>query len=87
MAPSTFHKYFKSVTTLSPLQYQKRLRLDEAQRLMVSGQCDVTQAAFSVGYESVTQFIREYKRLFGNPPRRNIIYLKNTNQTNKLSAI
>ena len=87
MAPSTFHKYFKSITTLSPLQYQKRLRLDEAQRLMMAGQCDVTQAAFSVGYESVTQFIREYKRLFGNPPRRNIIYLKNTSQINKLNII
>lgn len=65
MAPSTFHKYFKQITTLSPLQYQKRLRLSEAQRLMLSGGHDVTQAAFAVGYESPTQFIREYKRLFG----------------------
>lgn len=73
MAPSTFHKYFKNITTLSPLQYQKRLRLGEAQRLMLSGEYDVTQAAMAVGYESVTQFIREYKRLFGDPPRRNIM--------------
>ncbi len=77
MAPSTFHRYFKDITTLSPLQYQKRLRLDEAQRLMLSGEYDVTQAAMAVGYESVTQFIREYKRLFGEPPRRNIMKMKN----------
>ena len=76
MAPSTFHKYFKQITTLSPLQYQKRLRLSEAQRLMLSGGHDVTQAAFAVGYESPTQFIREYKRLFGNPPRRNVMRMK-----------
>ncbi|UQZ90630.1 AraC family transcriptional regulator [Deltaproteobacteria bacterium Smac51] len=77
MAPSTFHRYFKEVTTLSPLQYQKRLRLGEAQRLMLSGDHDVTQAALAVGYESPTQFIREYKRLFGEPPRRNIKHIRN----------
>ena len=76
MAPSTFHKYFKDITTLSPLQYQKRLRLGEAQSLMLSKGYDVTEAAFSVGYESATQFIREYKRLFGEPPKRNIKNLK-----------
>lgn len=76
MAPSTFHKYFKDVTTLSPLQYQKHLRLREAQRLMLSGEHDVTQAAFAVGYESATQFIREYKRLFGEPPRRDVTILR-----------
>jgi AraC-like DNA-binding protein len=76
MAPSTFHKYFKDITTLSPLQYQKRLRLGEAQRLMLSEGYDVAQAAFSVGYESATQFIREYKRLFGKPPRKNVTYIK-----------
>lgn len=78
MAPSTFHKYFKDITALSPLQYQKRLRLDEAQRLMLSEGHDVTQAAMTVGYESVTQFIREYKRLFGEPPRKNVMSIKNT---------
>ena len=76
MAPSTFHKYFKDITTLSPLQYQKRLRLGEAQSLMLSKGYDVTEAAFSVGYESATQFIREYKRLFGEPPKRNIKNIK-----------
>lgn len=76
MAPSTFHKYFKEITTLSPLQYQKRLRLGEAQRLMLSEGHDVTQAAMAVGYESATQFIREYKRLYGEPPRRYITIMK-----------
>ena len=78
MASSTFHKYFKDITTLSPLQYQKRLRLDEAQRLMLSEGHDVTQAAMAVGYESATQFIREYKRLFGDPPRRSVMNMKST---------
>lgn len=76
MAPSTFHKYFKEITTLSPLQYQKRLRLGEAQRLMLSEGHDVTQAAMAMGYESATQFIREYKRLYGEPPRRYITIMK-----------
>lgn len=76
MATSTFHKYFKEITTLSPLQYQKRLRLSEAQRLMLSDSYDVTQAAFAVGYESATQFNREYKRLFGESPRKDVMSLK-----------
>lgn len=76
MAPSTFHKHFKEITTLSPVQYQKRLRLSEAQRLMLSDDCDVTQAALAVGYESATQFNREYKRLFGESPHRNVMNLK-----------
>ena len=76
MASSTFHKHFKEVTTLSPLQYQKRLRLSEARRLLLTNECDVTQAAFAVGYESATQFIREYKRLFGDPPRRDVTRMK-----------
>lgn len=80
MAPSTFYRYFKDVTTLSPLQYQKRLRLIEAQRLMLMESYDVTEAALTVGYESSSQFIREYKRLFGEPPRRNIVHLKNMAQ-------
>lgn len=70
MATSTFHKNFKSVTTFSPLQYQKRLRLSEAQRLILSENFGVTEAAFAVGYESATQFSREYKRLFGVLPSK-----------------
>ena len=76
MAPSTFHKHFKEITTLSPLQYQKRLRLSEAQRLMLAGDYDVTQAAFAVGYESAAQFNREYKRLFGESPRKDVMKIK-----------
>lgn len=76
MAPSTFHKHFKEITTVSPLQYQKQLRLTEAQRLMLSDNYDVTQAAFAVGYESSTQFSREYKRLFGESPRKDVMKMK-----------
>lgn len=72
MAPSTFNRYFKQVTGLSPLQFQKRLRLHEAERLMLVENHDATSAALSVGYESGSQFTREYKRLFGAPPRRDM---------------
>lgn len=72
MGTSTFHKHFKEITTLSPLQYHKRLRLYEAQRLMLSENMDAMRAALAVGYESRTQFSREYKRLFGEPPCRDI---------------
>ena len=70
MAPSTFNRHFKQVTTLSPLQFQKRLRLYEAERLMLLEGKDASTAAMMVGYESGSQFNREYKRLFGEPPRR-----------------
>ena len=76
MAPSTFHKHFKEITTLSPLQYQKRLRLVEAQRLMLADNYDVIQAAFAVDYESANQFNREYKRLFGESPGKDIRKIK-----------
>ena len=72
MATSTFHRHFKQITTLSPLQYQKRLRLYEAQRLMLVENEYAANACLAVGYESPTQFNREYKRLFGEPPSRNI---------------
>jgi AraC-like DNA-binding protein len=72
MASCTFHRHFKDVTTLTPLQYQKRLRLHEAQRLMIIDNVDVSNACDSVGYESLPQFTREYKRFFGEPPRRNV---------------
>mgnify|MGYP003623323394 CR=1 FL=1 len=76
IATSTLHKHFKEVTTVSPLQYQKRRRLLEAQRLMLNGICDATQASARVGYESLAQFNREYKRMFGEPPRRDVVRLK-----------
>jgi transcriptional regulator GlxA family with amidase domain len=71
MAPSTFNRYFRHLTNLSPLQYQKRLRLYEAQRLMLMENQNVSNAAILVGYESPTQFNREYKRMFGIPPLEN----------------
>ena len=72
MAVSTFHHNFKQLTSISPLQFQKRLRLLEAQRLMLIERLDVANACFEVGYESPTQFSREYKRLFGKPPKKDI---------------
>ncbi len=76
MATSTFHRHFREVTTLSPLQFQKRLRLYEAQRLMLVENEDAAIVALAVGYESPTQFNREYKRLFGEPPHRHVSQLK-----------
>lgn len=72
MAPSSFYRNFKKVTQVSPLQYQKRLRLSEAQRLMLIGDHNAESASYLVGYESPTQFSREYKRMFGNPPKTDI---------------
>lgn len=76
MAPSTFHKHFKEITSFSPLQYQKRLRLAEAQRLMLALNYDAARACAAVGYESLPQFNREYKRLYGDPPRRDIAKIR-----------
>ena len=70
MSVSAFHRHFKAVTNLSPLQYQKRVRLLHARTLMVASASSVTQAAFEVGYESPTQFSRDYARVFGLPPAR-----------------
>ena len=77
LAPSSFYKHFKDVTTISPLQYQKQLRLYEAQRLMLTGEHNAESASYLVGYESPTQFSREYKKMFGNPPRTDIKSLVN----------
>lgn len=76
MSTSTFHHHFRAVTAMSPLQYQKWLRLNEARRLMLSEQLDATTAAFQVGYESSSQFSREYSRMFGAPPLRDITKMR-----------
>jgi AraC-like DNA-binding protein len=76
MSSSTFHHHFRSMTALSPLQYQKHLRLQEARRLMLAEHLDAATAAFQVGYESPSQFSREYSRLFGAPPLRDIKSLR-----------
>ncbi len=76
MSTSTFHHHFRAVTAMSPLQYQKWLRLNEARRLMLVEKQDATTAAFQVGYESPSQFSREYSRLFGDSPLRDITNLR-----------
>ena len=76
MSPSTFHHHFRRVTALSPLQYQKQLRLMEARRLMMVERLDAATAGFQVGYESPSQFSREYSRRFGAPPLRDIVKLR-----------
>jgi AraC-like DNA-binding protein len=76
MSISTFHHHFRSMTALSPLQFQKQLRLQEARRLMLAERMDAATAAFQVGYESPSQFSREYNRLFGAPPLRDITNLR-----------
>ena len=72
MSPSSFHHHFKQVTSMSPLQYQKQLRLLEARRLMLAENYNAITAAERVGYESPSQFSREYARLFGAPPIQDI---------------
>jgi AraC-like DNA-binding protein len=78
MSTSALHQHFKTVTGMSPLQYQKQLRLQEARRLMLSEAADAAIAGHSVGYESPSQFSREYRRLFGAPPVRDIERLRET---------
>ena len=75
MSISAFHQHFKNVTAMTPLQYQKRMRLQEARNLMLSEKLEAAEAAFRVGYESPSQFSREYRRLFGAPPRQDIAAL------------
>lgn len=70
MSVSAFHRHFKAVTSLSPLQFQKQLRLLQARMLLLTGAGSATSVAFEVGYASTTQFSREYARLFGLPPSR-----------------
>jgi len=76
MSTSTFHHHFRALTAMSPLQFQKRLRLHEARRLMLTEYLDAATAAFRVGYESPSQFSREYSRLFGASPLRDIRNLR-----------
>ncbi|MCE4052269.1 AraC family transcriptional regulator [Pseudomonas sp. Au-Pse12] len=76
MSTPTFHHHFRQLTAMSPLQYLKWLRLNEARRLMLNTHLDVSRAAFAVGYESPSQFSREYGRLFGTAPRKDIALLR-----------
>jgi len=76
MSVSSLHHHFKAVTAMSPLQYHKQLRLHEARNLLIRQISDVTSAAYSVGYESPSQFSRDYSRLFGAPPTRDVALLR-----------
>lgn len=76
MSPSSFHRHFKAVTAMSPLQYQKQIRLQEARRLLLARHSDAASAGFAVGYQSPSQFNREYARLFGVPPGRDASRLR-----------
>ncbi|MEP1080336.1 AraC family transcriptional regulator [Leptolyngbya sp. PL-A3] len=76
MSSASFHRHFKAVTSMSPLQYQKQLRLLEARRLMLAENADATHAAYQVGYESPSQFSREYSRMFGAPPMKDVERLR-----------
>lgn len=78
MSVSGFHNHFKSVTAMSPLQFQKQMRLQEARRLMLTENMDVASASFQVGYEDPSYFSREYKKLFGIPPLRDIAKLRSS---------
>lgn len=73
MSPSSFHQHFKALTSMTPLQYQKQLRLLEARRLMVANAASVAAASYTVGYESASQFSREYSRMFGVAPKRDVL--------------
>ena len=76
MSPSSFHQHFKALTAMTPLQFQKQLRLLEARRLLIAEAVNVTEAAYQVGYESTSQFSREYSRMFGVAPKRDAMNLK-----------
>ena len=76
MSVSSFHHHFKTVTAMSPLQFQKKLRLHEARRLMLGEDHDAARAGFRVGYEDASHFNRDYKRLFGEPPLRDVEQLR-----------
>jgi transcriptional regulator GlxA family with amidase domain len=78
MGVSTFHHHFRTLTAMSPLQYQKRLRLQAARVRMMTAGLDAASAAFEVGYESPSQFSREYSRFFGQPPARDVKTLRLT---------
>jgi AraC-like DNA-binding protein len=78
MSVSSLHRHFKEVTAMSPIQFQKQLRLQEARRMLLSESIDATEAAFRVGYESPSQFSREYSRMFGLPPKEDINRLRAT---------
>jgi AraC-like DNA-binding protein len=87
MGVSTLHHHFRAMTAMSPLQFQKHLRLHHARELMLSGSLDAATAALTVGYESPTQFSREYRRMFGHPPLRDVKAILNSDDSTRRSAV
>jgi AraC-like DNA-binding protein len=85
MSSASLHRHFRTATAMSPLQYQKSLRLQEGRRLILAGR-DVAAAGFAVGYESASQFSREYTRLFGSPPSRDTKSIKVARESNRALA-
>lgn len=83
VSPSALHHNFKALTAMSPLQYQKQVRLYEARRLMLSESMDAAAASYTVGYESPSQFSREYRRMFGSPPSRDVVSLRGQLNSNE----
>jgi len=82
MSLSSLHHHFKSITAMSPLQYQKQLRLHEARRLMLNDGMDASNASYRVGYASPSQFSRDYKRLFGSPPKQQLMTIRAATPSN-----
>ncbi|MDQ0171580.1 AraC family transcriptional regulator [Paenibacillus tundrae] len=76
MSVSSFHRHFKEITAMSPIQFQKQMRLQEARRILLAESADAADVAYRVGYESASQFSREYSRMFGSPPRTDIKKLR-----------
>ena len=87
MSPSAFHRAFHAVTAMSPIQYQKSIRLQEARLRLLANPGDVAGAAYAVGYESPSQFSREYRREYGAPPSRDVARLRETVGPRSLSAV
>ncbi|WP_416797522.1 AraC family transcriptional regulator N-terminal domain-containing protein [Ciceribacter azotifigens] len=87
MGVSTLHHHFRAVTAMSPLQFQKHLRLHHARELMLSGSLDAASAALKVGYESPTQFSREYRRMFGHPPLRDVKAILNSDGATRRGVV
>jgi AraC-like DNA-binding protein len=87
MGVSTLHHHFRAMTAMSPLQFQKHLRLHHARELMLSGSLDAATAALRVGYESPTQFSREYRRMFGHPPLRDVKAILNSDDSTRRGSV
>ncbi len=86
MSMASFHRHFRAATAMSPLQFQKSLRLQEARRLLIAN-ADASRAGYAVGYESASQFSREYARMFGAPPARDAERLREAEHQVDLAAV